>query len=379
MAPGKCRYCDEHWENLDLHEQRNPICSARHKAHKSKKKSQTPQNKKKSVAVQHYIDNETNVDVLDSATTVSTSRSISVLKKFFIDLVQENNITESGCNTFDEDGNIPLFTEVDDTLDPETLRDYQILQQEVVIENQDSSPHIHTPAYGSPGYTFSVRKDQSLNFPDCHIKRLISCARLLKIFHDAGCPLYVMDKVMKVLEQEIAAGHLSPSSLPRYRSSLRVLSKLFDNVPKPVVNDIYLDIAKKTIQIPTYDFKAQLQSLLNMDVFSDINNLVVNHDDPLSPYIASHNKFEMQDGEVYQNIVSECKDNPKFNEKEDFIFGLIFYIDKSFARNDMKQKTGIEPLMFTVSLLNKKQRGKAHHWKPLGYIPNRKYDNPDYH
>ena len=114
---------------------------------------------------------------------------------------------------------------------------------------------------------------------------------------------------------------------------------------------------------PTFSFLDQLQDLLSMsDVFSDISNLVVHPENPWFPYngICNHVE-EMQDGDWFLN----CH-NPMFDPLY-FDLGIILYTDKT--GKGALNPHGMEPLVFTLTLLREFVRQRPDCWRPLGFVP----------
>ena len=135
-------------------------------------------------------------------------------------------------------------------------------------------------------HSFAIQDDESFSGldPCMYPKHLPGMARILYRLRSAGCPLDVLDDVMKIIEGEVRAGHFQASALPRSQSSLLKILKLFP-VPKPVCHSVaYEKTAKQkkdnvqptTTSFPVFDFYTQLHDLLEAEEFMHLDNLSVN-------------------------------------------------------------------------------------------------------
>ena len=209
--------------------------------------------------------------------------------------------------------------------------------------------------------------------------------KIMQTLRQAGAPLKVTDKILRVVEEEIAGGRFTPHKLPRSVSTFSKVLKLFP-VPTPTMMSVpyeginesgELSVCKSPV-FPVFNFLDQLQDLLDDEVFSDLRNLVVNPDDPWgnfipgksrtfedSPDVDSCRVDEIHDGAWYQNIQKAADVGPY-----EFILGVQFNVDKTGAIGDAFQRHSSEPFMFTLSILNEDAKRKPHLWKPLGFLPD---------
>jgi hypothetical protein len=114
-----------------------------------------------------------------------------------------------------------------------------------------------------------------------------------------------------------------------------------------------------------------LDLLSDMQLFGDIDNLVVNtdEDDSFKPF--GGNKTgqldEVLDGEWYQKTVEVYVEKEGKNMRR-FVLPIIFYVDKTGTTQN--QRHGVEPLVFTVGILKRELRNQPRAWRVLGYIPD---------
>jgi hypothetical protein len=124
----------------------------------------------------------------------------------------------------------------------------------------------------------------------------------------AGVSLYLVDGfVLKIVSEEVGTKRLNLHDYPSHPSTMKALSWLFHApIPRTITvplehtlgeqsNDIYL----RSPSFPTFSFLEQLQDLLSMsEIFSDLDNLVVNKKNPWLPcQRLGDNIEEMRDGD----------------------------------------------------------------------------------
>jgi hypothetical protein len=117
--------------------------------------------------------------------------------------------------------------------------------------------------------------------------------------------------------------------------------------PSPLNNCFY--------PIPVHNAQAMIEPLLYLSLAKDDNNLLFpNPDDPLAPPPSVVQNIADSDiGDVYRTS---------------YICGIICYIDK--LATGQRGHLSLEPVYFTLSIINKKTRNRLEAWRPLGYIPN---------
>ena len=248
--------------------------------------------------------------------------------------------------------------------------------------NEPPTPHneISTPClpknhpyyHGySQGEVSTIAADEDFDMLQAFPSSLISMTRIIKFCRDAGVPLYVVDGFLKIVSEEVACDRLNLFDHPSHATTMKHLSKLF-HVPSPHMITIPLErtsseqahsIFPRSPIFPQFSFLEQLQDLLSeSDLFCDLDNLVVNKDNPWLPYQREDDKIEeMHDGDWFLNSRTADPD-PLF-----FDLGIILYTDKTGVGR--LNPHGMEPLVFTLSLFTESVRRKPDSWRPLGFIP----------
>jgi hypothetical protein len=103
--------------------------------------------------------------------------------------------------------------------------------------------------------------------------------------------------------------------------------------------------SRDSVEVIAYNFKEQLISLLgDDDLFGHLGNLVVNKDDPFTPYESKEGNFEeVPDGDWYSQTRISCQLNG-----DDFLLPIILYVDKTGT--DAYQRYTLEPIIFSTPI-----------------------------
>ena len=258
---------------------------------------------------------------------------------------------------------------------------------------------------------FSVNDDESFSVPHTFDKRTAALAPLIKIFHDAGASEKMFNDVVDEFQNLLRSDTVNKNNkVPAYHTIITNLHSSF-KIPPPVYKTVEIDLPescddgkKRTVQVPTFDFRKSLQDLLDSCVFEDEDNIDVDNGNPFaSGYRPKHEKEstnssgsesegsnddEEQRNDVERKYRFELIEPPSLQEggryqaslrvhvedkKDDaltkwFSFGIVLFIDK-ISSNDKMQVYGMEPLMMSLTCMTEEQRRKPENWRCLGYIP----------
>lgn len=129
----------------------------------------------------------------------------------------------------------------------------------------------------------------------------------------------------------------------------------------------YVMVSKGGPWLPKFNLLDQIRDLMVSSEFQKVENLVVNKD----PAFRFH-KYVVPDDEQLLEVnsgrwYSETYDKLGIDPTQDWLFPLIFYIDKTGT--DALQRFPLEPLMFTTTVLRREIREHASAWRHLGFIP----------
>jgi hypothetical protein len=192
----------------------------------------------------------------------------------------------------------------------------------------------------------------------------------------AGAPLNLVDKIVDILVEENSIGRLNLGKMKSSRACMKELCKLFPGVPKAkmvtitherTAEEVCLKIPNPTVSFPVFPFLVLLQDLLNDRMFGELDKLVVDPNDRWNPYkqYYAHDVIdEMQDGDWFQDLLTHMP-----LEKDDFVFGLQGYVDKTAATGNMHQRTSIKPFVFTLTNLGDSTRNNPKNWRIMSILP----------
>ena len=215
-----------------------------------------------------------------------------------------------------------------------------------------------------------------------------SICRIYEVLNQAHVPLYMYDKIIGVIMEEVNHNNLNPGSqFISRRKLLNWMEKTFTSVPKPnktilqlelprlkppyQVNHVMLNHRTKT-EVITFDFEKQLiDLLLDYELFSNMDNLVVNKSEknPEVKWLPYDGRpdgriFEVLDGDWYQNYAKKQLIDPT----KQFCVPIGLYIDAS--ETVVYQRYSFEPLIMFPLILNAKARNNPRSSRVIALIPN---------
>ena len=131
----------------------------------------------------------------------------------------------------------------------------------------------------------------STGIPRAIVSEYNSYCVIYDVLNKAHVPLYMYDKIIKVIMEEVRSERITTKTkFMCRRSLLKWMQTTFRGVPKPVKNIIQLETNhgnnghgnlnhRSLTEVITFDFKEQLIYLLSdVELFSNMDNLVVNKD-----------------------------------------------------------------------------------------------------
>ena len=176
----------------------------------------------------------------------------------------------------------------------------------------------------------NVGQDNNIHTPNTGISRAIvseynSYCVIYDVLNKAHVPLYMYDKIIKVIMEEVRSERITTNTkFICRRSLLKWMQTTFRGVPKPVKNIIQLETNqgnngygnlnhRSLTEVITFDFKEQLIDLLSdVELFSNLDNLVINKDpnNPNKKWLPYEGRsdgriFETLDGNWYQNYAKK--------------------------------------------------------------------------
>ena len=208
------------------------------------------------------------------------------------------------------------------------------------------------------------------------------------VIHDvltqANVPLYMYDKIIKVIMEEVRSERITPeATFICRRSLLKWMEKTFRGVTKPVKTIVQLETPQQNngngilnhrtkTEVITFDFKEQLIDILNdVEIFSNLDNLVINKDtnNPNKKWLPYEGRsdgqiFETLDGAWYQNYAKKTV----IDTTKQFCVPIGLYIDAS--ETVVYQRYSFQPLIMFPLILTCKTRNQPRCSRVLALIPD---------
>ena len=197
---------------------------------------------------------------------------------------------------------------------------------------------------------------------NCQLTGDVVELNLLKLVNDFNCDHSIFEGIMNWAKESARINYPFQTSRTTRSAQINYLeSWLGLSYLRPKQADIGLPgPLTQIIPVTYFEFTDMLESLLTTkDLFSDLDNLDVNRNDPYSRYSSPDGKLSCPNSsQWYKNAWKHCCKEP-----EDMLVPIIFACDETQLGN-----SGACPLLFTTTLLNQEQRNKATSWRPLGFI-----------
>jgi hypothetical protein len=263
--------------------------------------------------------------------------------------------------------------EIDGSLDAPYLLEgleNHVAECTTVDNDEFQFPHPNVPKQSAPrdfGYDVFSTQEMSL-------------FRIMTFCDDVGCPRYFFDSLMKLLVCEVVDNKFDLSRKHPVRETLlRRLQKTCPTSPPtsivvPLENESKLNTPlnysrgpRDVVEVIRYNFLEQLTDLLSdTTIFGDLANLDVNHtNDRFGQFHRSDGKVDqVNSGSWYQTAYENVISDPP----NEFLMPIIMYVDKTGT--DVLQRHGVEPLLFTTSVITWKKRQDLRSWRALGFIPD---------
>lgn len=205
-----------------------------------------------------------------------------------------------------------------------------------------------------------------------HSERLL--LRLADLFDFANVPLYVQDEVIKIVQEEMSSC-LSSDTYNQLTGREAFFKHLQKRFPTPGHTTTIIPLESHgpyhSVSVVHYSFQQMVSDLLSdVNLFGDIDNLVVNSNDPFSspPWRLDGQLDELVDGAWYKRTWHQVHSLLGPNPEPFVVLAVICYCDKTGT--DMYQRYGLEPFLFTLSCLKRSARYRPESWRPLGFLPN---------
>jgi hypothetical protein len=104
-----------------------------------------------------------------------------------------------------------------------------------------------------------------------------------------------------------------------------------------------------TVYVYRFNIENQIRDLLAEDIFNDVSNLVINPLNPFGKYTPPDNRYdEIHSGDWYQRTYDERI----VDSDHQILLGIKIYVVDKTGCDPMLQRHGLEPVMFTFTIIN---------------------------
>ena len=203
-----------------------------------------------------------------------------------------------------------------------------------------------------------------------------------------------LDDILKLISKEMTNNSFDPRTAPSRRRVTRYVYRNYAPGPEPIIGSFrcsgqenpYL-ISKDdklawrrrdVMNCIAFDVEHGIKDLLgDRAIFGNLNNLVVNRDEPsnperrFAPYEPVDGGDEVLDGnwrqQTLKRMTAEGVKVP-FNPHLEFMLDLILYYDKTGTTGN--QRYPLEPFIFTLAIIRRQLRNNPRAWRPFGFMPD---------
>ena len=188
---------------------------------------------------------------------------------------------------------------------------------------------------------------------------------LVKVLLKKNIPLSAYKDFMKWKHDSLSQHQgLSLNSVME-SATHRVYGKSLGDALKPTVHTLSLPSGRKA-SVVKFNFDALLFDLLSDKDLMKQENLIFDTSNIEDPFICRDSPFygDFDSTEYFK----ETSKMYNINSKDSVLCPLLFYLDE--LKIDAFGRLGLEPLVFTLLIYNRKTRNLNKAWRNLGYMPN---------
>jgi hypothetical protein len=216
----------------------------------------------------------------------------------------------------------------------------------------------------------------------CFTNKDRSRMKLYDVCDKAGCPRYLMDKVLAQLKVEMSVNNFDPldPTITKRNAFMAKMHRKFPS-PPPVAIQVTLESFAEPVTIYRFDAVKQLQAhLLRHDLYGDLQKLNVNPENPWDQSLPSRptHMREVTDSQWFKDNVaaanaasslpSDLDEGTAPSQYINFLLPIDTYEDAT--HNDEKESSGLEPVMAGSCLLSSEFNSDSSARSILGYMPS---------
>ena len=365
-------------------------------AHHSTMAKQKSDNKISAINLQHKVvkpfDPNLNPDS-DSAPSVSkTSTSEDKVTSYaddssVSDRDGDNDSFLTSCYNNLDDDNLNIDDDVSDSCDEILLNEFSMNNDKCIVigenmtitnggsntMNENITQTVSVFQIGNASnvtighdHLLDMWSRQQEEMPSPYVDKEYSEAiSLVKVLLKKNIPLSAYKDFMKWKHDSFS--HHQGLSLKSLMESAthRVYGKSLGDALKPTVHTLSLPSGRKA-SVVKFNFDALLFDLLSDKDLMKQENLIFDTSNMEDPFICRESPFygDFENTEYYK----ETSKMYNINSKDSVLCPLLFYLDE--LKIDAFGRLGLEPLVFTLLIYNRKTRNLNKAWRNLGYMPN---------
>ena len=188
---------------------------------------------------------------------------------------------------------------------------------------------------------------------------------LYNLLKKASAPKYLFDKLIqwgKAHGPELCMNHGIQMRKTFIKNvGEKLYGKHFFRCSKPKQTNLLLPSGRH-IPVTTFSMRTCIASILLDKTLMDPKNLLLDVDDPFTPQTQNGILDDLNSGWWHKETSLDICTHPN----RDILLPLVFFIDGTVL--DKLGKLSVEPVSFTLGILNRKTRNLPQAWRTLGYI-----------
>jgi hypothetical protein len=225
--------------------------------------------------------------------------------------------------------------------------------------------HKETPTVHANGGLFLTplqeieASDWNLSMGEDH-----TMTKLINICDDAGCPKYLLDKILSTIQKATVNGHFDGTRPCKRETFIKYLHAKFKvsppkailvpPLPNASLQNIYvMRDGHRYAMVFVFPFRKQLEDLLSdFTVFGDVSKLCVNVNDTMEELF---HKFSAGPGNIYKEVMGAEWYQRTYkllvtDPETEIVLPIIWYADKTGTDHAMCCCYPLEPWVFTIGL-----------------------------
>lgn len=200
---------------------------------------------------------------------------------------------------------------------------------------------------------------------DSSLKTQIDLYNILK---KASTPKYLFDEIYNWVHkhQNVLSQMNHNESRSRFISQMgkTVYGNFFSKASQPLQTKLKLP-SSRAIEVTTFSLRTSIVSILMDRNLMKAENLLIHPEDPFATPIDHNQLGDVNTGWWYRETVTEL-----CTSDNNLLLPIILFIDGTTI--DKMGKMQVEPVTFTLGILNREMRKLACAWRTLGYVEDLK-------